>query len=487
MMPGMGEALRMYIEYRRAGSVASVAGIHALMVGLVACGDDTVTYTYPEPAAPIAQHLFVAHEGSLVSYDIATGAESPGAVQQVLGPTDLQALADGTLLVNLTAQNTILLVDPRSMLEIARLPSSTLGAVRPVHSYITPEHDGASYWVALNDGTEDRVETNSACFVDVMPTSPRYLQAVAEVPLGVGHHKAAFSATRARVVFSNIADCDRVLTVYDYSDVSQIRELANLDAAQAGWDGTSFEKTCDPSYAAGVPPAPHGCATSKLSGKAYCNVTASGDLFSVDLDAETPTFAAIATGGAGGGYTKAHPSGRYVYSLQNEPREGSGGSDCQIGQLAVVDAESDSLVAEVPLGYLGAGCTQRLTGTDEETTEPAHLVLSQDEQTLFVTTAGGFDVADARVRQELVLDISVPALPVQLPSIPIGSSTSYHGDSLSGDGRWLFVANNQDATVTQIDVATLSVARTLHVENTPQTLATFGSSEGPSAQTGPIP
>jgi hypothetical protein len=440
----------------------------------------------PAAAPELAQTLFVAHEGSLVSYDIETGEERPGAVQGVSNPTDLQALDDGTLLVNLTDQNHVLEVDPTSMLEIARVHSSFDTAQRPVHSYISPPHSGKTYWLALNDGTEGEAASNSAAFLDITPGSARYLEHVGEVPVGIGHHKATFSATRERVVISNIADCERVLGVYDYSEIRQIEEVAVFSAADGGWDGSSFGTTCDPTYQVGVPPAPHGCATSKLSGQAYCNVTNSGDVVVVDIDADVPTFQRVPTQGRGGGYTKAANDGRYIYSLQNEPREGQGGADCQVGQLVVLDATSNGVVAELPLSYYGGDCQQPLLGTDEETTEPAHSVISLDSSTLFITLAGGFEVAEARVRQQLVLDISDPAAPLQLPSIPVGTSTGYHGDSLSGDGRWLFVANNIDDTVTQVDAVSRDIVRTWQVKTNPKVLATFGTLEGPSVQTGPI-
>jgi hypothetical protein len=461
-----------------------------LLAALVACsGPDSVGIEGPGQAgtgAELPQALFVAHEGSLISYDIATGAERPGAVQGVSNPTDLQALDDGTLLVNLTDQNHILAVDPLDMLELARVHSSFRVAQRPVHSYISPTHSGKKYWLALNDGTGGEPITNSACFLDVTPGSDQYLEHVGEAPIGIGHHKATFSATRERVVITNIADCERVLGVYDYSDILQIQEVAVFSSVDAGWDGSSFGKTCDPTYQMGVPPAPHGCATSKLSGKAYCNVTNSGDLVVVDIDADIPTFQRVPTQGRGGGYTKASNDGRYIYSMQSEPREGNGGADCQVGQLVVLDASSDRVVAELPLGYLGAACDQQMVGTDEETTEPAHAVISLDSNRLFITLAGGFEVDSARVRQQLVLDISAPDAPVQLPSIPVGASTGYHGDSLSGDGRWLFVANNIDGSVTQIDASSTDVVRTWTVAAKPTVLATYGSLEGPSVQAGPI-
>lgn len=436
--------------------------------------------------SPMGHALFVAHEGVFTSYDIASGQERAGAVQNVAGPIDLQSLADGTQLVNLTANNQILAVDPASMLEKARLPSSGQGATRPVHSYITPDRSGHRYWISLNDGAQGQVATNSARFVDVQPGSATYLQAVGEVGLGIGHHKASFSNTIERAVFSNIADCNDVLSVYDYADIKNIKKLLTIRAVDLGWDGSTFARTCDPTYANGVPPAPHGCATSKVSGKAYCNLTGSGDLVSIAIDATPVTYSKVTTGGSGGGYTKAHPAGRYIFSLEEKPREGSGGAVCQVGQLVVLDATTDAVVKQLPLGYTGPGCTKTLTGTDEATAGPGHMALSLDAKTLFITLAGGFQVASARVRQVVVVDISNPASPVQLASIPTGASTGHHGDALSGDGKWLFVADNVDNTVTQIDVAARAVAKTIPVRPTPQTLATFGSAEGPSAQTGPI-
>lgn len=473
---------------RRLTSIELVtpALLAALLSATPGCGgDDPVV----PPGTSGAQSLFVGHEGSLIAYDLATGEERPGAVQNVAGPVDLQALADGTLMVNLTGRDEILCVDGNTMLERARIPSSAQGGKRPVHSYLSPERGGKSYWLTLNDGAEGKLETNSARFVDVTLGSADFMKPVGETSVGVGHHKASFSATGERVVISNIGDCDNVLTVYDYSDMAEIKALATLTAEDAGWDGSSFATTCDPTYQMGVPPAPHGCATSKQSGKAYCNLTSSGGIVAVDIDATPPTFVVVPTGGLGGGYTKTSEDGRYVYSVQEEPREGSAenpGAPCQIGQLVVLDATSDSIAAEVPLFYKGPGCTDVLVGTDEETAGPSHMQVTHDGKTMFITVAGGFGVDTARVRQEVVLDLSNPASPVQLASIPVGASSSHHGDTLSGDGQWLFVANNADGTVTQIDTATRSVVRTLQTKDKPLALATYGAAEGPSYQTGPI-
>jgi len=433
----------------------------------------------------LAQTLFVAHDGVLVSYDITTGNERPGTVTNIVSPTDMQALEEGIVLANLTGGNNSVIVNDKTMLEDGRVGSAT-GGTRPVHSYVSPDRNGKRYFVALYDGAGSVPATSKAVFTNVKAGTANYLQRAGEVGLGVGHHKAGFSNTRDRVVISNISDCDNVLTAYDYSDVTNIQTLKTWSAGDYGWDGSTFAKTCDTTYAHGIPPAPHGCATSKVSGKVYCNLTNSGDIVATNIDASPPTFVLIRTNGSGSGYTKAHKDGRFVYSLQSSPREGQGGATCQVGQLVVIDASNDSANVRVPLLYKGPGCTSVVTQTDEETAEPDHIRVSNDGRTLYISTAGGFGVDSARVRQELVVDVTNPGAPVQKASIPVGTSTGHHGDALSGDGRWLFVTNNLDGTVTQVDTSTNQVTRTLTVRSTPLTVATFGTAEGPSEQTGPI-
>jgi hypothetical protein len=450
------------------------------------CGD------HFDEECPFAQTLFVAHEGSLVGYDVASREEHAGAVTDITGPVDLQALDDGTVMVNLTGTNEVLAVDGMTMLELARIRSSTASAVRPVHSYITPERGGRRYWLALNDGEEAELATNSAVLVDISPNSRTRFEIVGEVGLGVGHHKASFSSTLERFVATNIADCENVLSVYDYSDRENIEELATFSGSDAGFEGPdpgagNFDPTfCDPTFERGLPPAPHGCTTSSLSGKAYCSVTNSGDVVAVDLDAEPPAFERIATQGRGGGFMLAHPEGRYIYGMQEEPREGGDGAVCQIGQIVVIDANDDSLVAELPVRYRGPDCEDLLSGTAAETANFAHVHFSHDGETLFVPTSGGFNVTDARVDQVVVIDTSDPTNPAQLESISVGVHTGHSSSTVSGDGRWLFVVHTVDATVSQIDMASKSVVATFQVEQRPKVVATFGTVEGPSEQTGSI-
>lgn len=451
-----------------------------LLAGAIGCAGNNPT---GPDGGTLAQTLYVAHDGVLVSYDIATGNERPGAVTNVSSPTDMQALEDGTVLANLTGGNNTTIVDGLTMLEKGRVGSAT-GGTRPVHSYVTPDRNGKRYFVALDDGQNSDPATNKAVFTNVKTGTANYLQRAGEMALGIGHHKAAFSNTVDRMVVSNISDCNNVITAYDYSNLGNVQTLRTWSALEYGWDGSSPARTCDPTFA---PPAPHGCATSKVSGKIYCNLTASGEIIATNIDATPPTFVKIATGGSGSGYTKAHKEGRFMYSLESSPREGEiGAADCQIGQLVAIDAMSDTVAARLPLLYKGPVCATPVNGTDEDTAEPDHIRVSSDGKTLYISTAGGFNVTRARVRQELVVDVTNPGAPVQKASIPVGTSTNHHGDALSGDGRWLFVTNNLDGTVTQVDTSTNQVTKTLTVRSTPLTVATFGTNEGPSEQTGPI-
>jgi outer membrane protein assembly factor BamB len=171
--------------------------------------------------------LYVAHEGSLSAYDIATGTQEAGVIADVTGPTDMQALADGTVLVNLGTRNEVLAFDGTTMLEKARIPSSTKGASKPTHSFVTPTLNGKTYWMALNDGS-GAAATNSALFIDITSGSTDYLKAVGEVGLGVGHHKAAFSKTKQRVVITNISDSSEVMAVFDFTVPSEIKKAGQF-------------------------------------------------------------------------------------------------------------------------------------------------------------------------------------------------------------------------------------------------------------------
>lgn len=441
----------------------------------------------------VAHTLFVATEGELTAYDLATGAEKPGAIADVASPTDLQAIETGHLLVNLTTRNEILIVDGRTMTEVRRVPSSTLGGTRPVHSYITPTIEGRRWWMTNNDGASGMLGTNSITFIDLVPSSPAFLMPIGETLLsGQGHHKATFSDAMHRVSISNIADCDAIVSVYDFSGLASgsnlVTTLETLTGAEAGVDAMSTNRRCDTMGR----PGPHGAGTAFAAGRHYQNLTGWGALVSIDAHAMPPTFRVLDTTGTGAGYTTAAPGGRYVYSLQRTPREGGTGAACQVGQLLVIDGVADAVTASLPIGYRGPACAESVVGTAWENAGPDKILVGHDhagKRRIFVTTQASpptsMPMAEAYADQLVVFDISDPAMPVQEASVTVGRHSGHRAETLTGDGLLVLVPNSKDGSVSVVDAVTLQVVRTIATKPGPKTLASFGSVEGPSYQTGP--
>ena len=474
-------------------SAVKKGAIAALAAAVAACGSSSKSASQNQTPA-MKQALFVATTaGTLESFDVATGQSRGGEVTGVSGPVDLQGLPEGYVGVNLStggAAGEVLFVDARTMLEKARFPSSSGTGKRPVHSYVSPLQAGRRYWLTLNDGASPaltdaaaQAATNSALLVDATKGSPDYLKPIGELPLGVGHHKAGWSAAKPRVVITNIADCDKVVHVIDYSDPKAIQPLATWSATDLGFDcsATPARK-----------PTPHGCATAATSGRVYCNLTGSGEILSVDVDATPPTFRKVSPplGGTGAGASMAHPGGWFVFTAHNAPAENKGGAPNQIGSLSIVDTRQESAsvppaVVDLPLFYDGPNGTRALAGSVEEGTGISHLTISADGTRLFVIP-GSASAAAARARKVLVVDVSNiandPASARQLASIDVGDSHGDNSDALSGDGKLLFVTNNAASTVSAIDTATLQVVRTFTVPaGSPKVVATFGDAEGCSA------
>jgi hypothetical protein len=78
--------------------------------------------------------LAIAGKDQVALHDLSTGAEL--ARFDARGATsDLAALPNGTILVNLTGTNQILIIDAERATEIVRVPASLLGGTRPVHMF----------------------------------------------------------------------------------------------------------------------------------------------------------------------------------------------------------------------------------------------------------------------------------------------------------------------------------------------------------------
>jgi hypothetical protein len=125
------------------------------------CAATALLLMFPVAAAtaqPVAgTAAVVSGRDALAVHDLTTGQEL--ARFPVSGAsTDIQVTREGVAALAHTAAGQIVLVDlaARPPREVARIPSSSLGATRPVHAYLPPEVGGRRLLVVLNDGEETR-------------------------------------------------------------------------------------------------------------------------------------------------------------------------------------------------------------------------------------------------------------------------------------------------------------------------------------------
>jgi YVTN family beta-propeller protein len=445
-----------------------------------------------------AQTHVVAVSGSdqLALHNLATGEELV-RFDTPRESRDFVALPSGIALSNHTAGNSVLPIDLRRRIEIGRLPSSSLGGVRPVHMYLTPAIDGKQYAVVLNDGVAgntkkgERPTDSTLLLIDVVEGSPSFLKPVGETRLGRGHHKAGLSMKRPRLAVSNILDCSDVISVYDYGDPSAIKLVKSFSAADLGYNGSTFPKSCDETGKSGLTLEPHGTGTSGASNRVYHFLTGTGEIAIFDIDADVPTFKLLNTSGTGGASVKDIPGGRFMVVAQHGPREvhqKGDGAVCQIGQLVVIDAIVEKVAAQVPVFYGEPACRTSLSGKPQEWAAPLYVIPSPDGKTLFVEIGTLHETppnAEAEARFTAVFDVSDPYRPLQLPSIAVGAGDDTRDHALTGDGKLLVVPNRLDNSVSVIDVAARQVVRTFSTVAKPHRVATFGEGIGPSKPVGP--
>ena len=436
----------------------------------------------------------VSGRDQLALYDLANGTElarfdAPG------GSSDLLALESGIALSNHTAGNEVILIDLKRRKEIGRLPSSSLGGVRPVHMYLTPAIEGRQYAVVLNDGNErgtpkgERPKDSTLLLIDAVQSSPTFLKPVGETRLGIGHHKVGFSMKRPRLAVSNIADCSDVVSVFDYANPSDIKLVKTFSAADLGYDGSTPLKTCDETGKVGLMLSPHGTGTSAATGRVYHFLTGTGQIAAFDIDADVPTVKLMQTAGTGGASVKDLPGGRFMVVPQRGPREvhqKADGSVCQVGQLAVIDAVAEKVAAQVPVFY-EATCRSSIVGTPHERAALQYAMPAPDGKTVFVEigTLYGPPNVPAESRFVAVFDLTDPYRPVQLPSISVGAGNDTREHALTGDGALLVVTNSLENSVSVIDVRSRQVVRTIPTVTRPYRVVTFSEAIGPSKPVGP--
>jgi YVTN family beta-propeller protein len=437
----------------------------------------------------------VSGRDQLALHDLATGAEL-ARFDAKGGSSDLLALGGGIALSNHTAGNAVVLVDLNRRTEIGRLPSSSVGGIRPVHMYLSPAFEGRQYVVVLNDGNErstpkgERPKDSTLLLIDAVQSSPTFLKPTGEIRLGIGHHKAGFSMKRPRLAVSNISDCSDVVSIYDYQSASEIKLVKSFSAADLGYDGSTPLKTCDETGKIGLMLSPHGTGTSAATGRVYHFLTGTGQIAVFDIDADVPTVKLIQTAGSGGASVKDLPGGRFMVVPQRGPREvhqRADGSLCQVGQLAVIDAVAEKVAAQLPVFYGEPTCRSSLVGKPHERAALQYAMPSPDGKTVFVEvgTLYGPPNVVAESRFVAVFDLSDPYRPVQLPSIPVGAGNDTRDHALTGDGKLLLVPNSLDDSVSVIDIGSRQVIRTIPTVTKPFRVVTFSEGIGPSKPVGP--
>jgi hypothetical protein len=192
---------------------------------------------------------------------------------------------------------------------------------------------------------------------------------------------------RPRLAVSNISDCSDVVSVYDYANPPQIKLVKTFSAADLGYDGSTPLKTCDATGKIGLMLSPHGTGTSAATGRVYHFLTGTGQIAVFDIDADVPTVKLIQTAGSGGASVKDLPGGRFMVVPQRGPREvhqRADGSLCQVGQLAVVDAMAEKVVAQLPVFYGEPDCRTSIAGQPHERAALQYAMPSPDGKTVFV-------------------------------------------------------------------------------------------------------
>src|SRR5262245_18998274 len=442
-----------------------------------------------------SQIAAVSGRDQLALHDLATGAElarfdAPG------GSSDLVALASGVALSNHTAGNEIIVIDLKRRAEIGRLPSSSLGGIRPVHMYLSPPMEGRQYVVVLNDGNErgtpkgERPKNSTLLLVDAAQSSPTLLKPLGETRLGIGHDKVGFSMKGPRLAVSNIADCSDVVSVYDYQNPSDIKLVKTFSAADLGYDGSTPLKTCDETGKAGVMLSPHGTGTSAATGRVYHFLTGTGQIAIFDIDADVPSVKLVQTAGSGGASVKDLPGGRFMVVPQRGPREvhqRADGSLCQVGQLAVIDAVAERVAAQVPVFYGEATCRTSIAGKPYERAALQYAMQSPDGKNVFVEVGTVYSPTNVVVDTSFVVVfvLSDPYRPTELHSIRVGAGNDTRDHALTGDGKLLLIPNSLDDSVSIIDIGSRQVTRTIPTVTKPFRVVTFSEGIGPSKPAGP--
>ncbi|GEM_PF-6818972 len=324
----------------------------------------------------------------------------------------------------------------------------------PTHLYL--DHD-KKVWI-LNDG--DRAETTEADSVSVIVGGTH--AETARIPLGSGHHIAAFATMSKRVFISNIHDNTVSVVDNDPASSTYLETILN----DAGLPHNAAVMVGD---------NPHGIDYSHHNGMIY-NANTQDAVNAISVINENTLAQTFIPLGTGAGEIPAvsrlrtrhqhdDPSdGRFIYVLGetvDDKGDADPSNDDTTAWVTVIDtmkAEDKGIIATTPIPNM----------------RPARLIFGPHGKRLYLPSGVPFGGATPPLSLEIdqlaVIDIDPTSATFNelLKKIKVGNAGG-HGSvaTTSSDGHFLFVGNTGGTTVSVIDTEILEVVETIEVGGAP--------------------
>jgi DNA-binding beta-propeller fold protein YncE len=423
-----------------------------LAAALVSCTSQS-NPEHIEASSPEAL-VFVSDEAGVVSV-IAHGDDGNEVTASFAvgsgGVGDMVLTTEHNLFVNVTANNEVAVFDPDA--EAGPELRNYLGSgSRPVHAYLDPE--GTRIWV-MNDANvtagdcltahPDGGATSSVSLIQNHDNDDgggaggegTIGEVIAEICVGRGHHKAAFSPDK--VFVSNISDGSVTVIDNDPDSPTYLEVLTTIDLCDAA------KQACDADLATSNFAVPHGIDYSSVSDKIYNGNIGYGTVTVIDPD----TYAVETIDIGFANKLHASPDGGFVVvkgaDTDSDP-------DHVIGKLTVIDVEDNSFEQ-----------------FDLEDVAPDGFEFTPDGAKLYVTSAqdGSGDQLD-NLKNDVLLAFDSSDLPnlELLAEIPVGPTEAEHRalaiHEHDGAAEHVFVPAG-DGTVTVVDVETDTVVDTIDI------------------------
>ncbi len=396
-----------------------------------------------------ACHLSEGDTGSLVLIERRAGKTRVTPVER--GPASGLDAARRPVLIGLTPDNALWMMDAASK-QISRQPRLPEDAIA-TYAYVDPAT--ATYWM-VNDGDKDNGVDVLNCGQNGSPVivvkglgnsqEPEVLKTIC---LGRGHHVTTFVAPSdqapqvpQRVFASNLLDGTISVIANDAEDADNyLRITSNINLSDPRHEDGIGEAVPNNAF-------PHGMVFSPLTCKVYNMNNGYGTVAVIDpVTGIVETTVAMKVSSN----LLLSPDGRFVIGKGADRKSNP---DHVIGRLSVMDAVNNTLVATVELPDV----------------YPSVYRFSHDGAKLYVTTAAtgkGQQRENLKMDTLLVFDTSaLPALKL-IKEVQVGRADCGRRPIAFIDdeqrGRWVFVPNTSDGTLSILDGNDDSVMETVEL------------------------